>query len=743
MKSIRLEARTYIAAMMWVVFILNGINVSAGEPAAPFPVYPSLKSNVAFWKQVYGTYSTSQGILHDRRNLDIIYEIIELKDPKTPGAARSNNKKVKQIKIKYERLLKTLATGKPPVSDGEKRIYDLFTQKESQGLLRDAHLNVRFQLGQKDRFRGGLIRSGAYLDEIRSIFKQYGLPQDLAYLPHVESSFNYKAYSKFGAAGIWQFTWGTGKTYMTVDYTVDERRDPILSTHAAARFLKKNHDILGNWPMAVTAYNHGTSGMLRAKETHGDHETVLNCYNGRTFGFASRNFYSEFLAAREIAKNHQLYFRDLELDSPVGRHTLKVPGYMAWQDLVQYFQVDEKTLKKLNPALREPVFNGQKYVPKGFLLHLPESTPSNQYAAEFPAELIKSRQKPSRFYRVQKGDTVGQIARQHKVRINDLILANGLNSRATIYSGQNLRIPVPGEKRVLAAATEIQGSPKRPPPMVEPDLPPLEPIVMASASPQEPSATVKMPKPVTVPTPEQPAPVTEDEPKQPLPDDSISPTSEISQVNPAVVVGSLSVEQVIIREDKAIGVIRVEPEETLGHYADWLQVPTQQIRRLNRFSFKTPIHVGQKIEIPFGNITREQFEEKRYEYHKEIEEDFFAVYSVEKTMAYRIISGDNIWTLCQSKFELPFWLLRKYNPDMDFDRLIDSKKLIIPVVSKIGETSEPVILEENGNGNGDRSESSGPRVSEFGGSGLMSCQMAAFIGGLSIASGTLIYGKNS
>jgi membrane-bound lytic murein transglycosylase D len=701
MKSIRPGSKTYIAAIMWGVFILSAINVSAGKPLDPFPVYPSLKSNVAFWKQIYGTYSTSQGILHDRRNLDIIYDIIELKDPKTPGAAKFNSKKVKQIKIKYERLLKTVATGKPPVSDEEKRICDLFTQKKSQGLLRDAHLNVRFQLGQKDRFRAGLIRSGAYLDEIRSIFKQYGLPLDLAYLPHVESSFDYKAYSKFGAAGIWQFTWGTGKKYMTVDYTVDERRDPILATHAAAQFLKKNHDILGNWPMAVTAYNHGPSGMLRAKKTHGDHETVLNCYNGSTFGFASRNFYSEFLAAREIAKNHQRYFSNLEFDSPVRRHTLKVPGYVAWQDLMRHFQVDENTLKKLNPALREPVFNGQKYVPKGFLLHLPQSMAANPYSARFSAEMIKNRQKPSRFYRVRKGDTVGQIARQHKVRINDLILANGLNSRATIYSGQNLRIPVPGEKIILVAATKVQGRPKAASPMVKPVQSLSEPTVMASASPQKPALKVETPKPAAVSATEPPAPVTEDESEQLLPDDSISPSSEISQVNPAVVTGSLSVEQMIVRGNQAIGVIQVEPEETLGHYADWLQIPTRQIRRLNHFSFKRQIHVGQKIEIPFGNITREQFEEKRYEYHKEIEEDFFAVYSVKKTMAYRIQSGDNIWTLCQKKFELPFWLLRKYNPELDFDRLSDSEKLIIPVVSTIGETSEPVILEENGNGNGE------------------------------------------
>ena len=153
-------------------------------------------------------------------------------------------------------------------------------------------------------------------------------------------------------------------------------------------------------------------------------------------------------------------------------------------------------------------------------------------------------------------------------------------------------------------------------------------------------------------------------------------------MNPAVVVGNLSVEKVSIRNGETFGVIQVEPEETLGHYADWLRIPTQKIRTLNRLSFNKAIHVGQKIEIPFGKVSQEQFEEKRYEYHKEFEEDFFAAYAVDRLMAYRIDHGDNIWTLCQKKFDLPFWLLKKYNPGMDFGRLVLSQPLIIPVVSK-------------------------------------------------------------
>ena len=106
--------------------------------------------------------------------------------------------------------------------------------------------------------------SGQYMIFLKKIFKKYDLPEELIVLPHVESSFNYKAYSSAGAAGIWQFTRGTGKQYLKISYEVDERLDPILSTEAAAKLLKRNYEVLGSWPLAITAYNHGAYGMKRA-----------------------------------------------------------------------------------------------------------------------------------------------------------------------------------------------------------------------------------------------------------------------------------------------------------------------------------------------------------------------------------------------------------------------------------------------------------------------------------------------
>ena len=673
--------KKYLIILICCVFTFNGSTFASGKKDDLFPLFESIKPNFTFWKKIYSEYTTSQVVFHDRRNLSIIYGAVELKDKDEPGARRYNKKIIKVKKKHYIKLLKRLSSGITPASSEEKQIYALFTENNLMDLLRDAHNNIRKQLGQKDRFIEGLVRSGAYLQEMKEILKGYGIPEDLAYLPHVESSFNYQAYSKFGAAGIWQFTHSTGRRYLKIDYTLDERRDPILATHAAARFLKENYETLGSWPVAITAYNHGTQGMLKAVNSNKNFEDIYNNYDGRTFGFASRNFYSEFLAAREVAGNHKKYFGDLKLEKPVKRVMVKTPGYVAVEDLSKHFNVPESAIKKLNPALREPVYSNQKYVPKGCCIYFPEESLSHIGSAtlKIPGKLLKTKQKPSLFYRVQRGDTAGKIARENNVRLRDLIIANQLNRRATVYVGQNLRIPGAGEKVILASAR------KSPAP---------EEVLSKSSSGQATASTSK----------KEEEPVMQnidgnkillassagaEEEINTAVSDSVEPPAvsqeEDRQINPLIITGDFSIEKINNVNGKITGVIQVEPEETLGHYADWLQIETQKIRRLNGFSYARNILVGQRIRIPLDNISGEIFEEKRYEYHKEMEEDFFAAYRVEKTEKYVIRRGDSLWVLCNEKFEIPFWLMKKYNPGIDFNRLARSAKLAIPVVVKVND----------------------------------------------------------
>jgi len=128
---------------------------------------------------------------------------------------------------------------------------------------------VRVQRGLRERFRRGVEISGRYEPAFREAFRAAGLPEDLVYLPHVESSYQLRAVSSAGATGVWQFMPATGRSYMHVGSAVDERWTLLVSAKAAARYLDEAYSRLGTWPLAITSYNHGVGGMARAKAEHG------------------------------------------------------------------------------------------------------------------------------------------------------------------------------------------------------------------------------------------------------------------------------------------------------------------------------------------------------------------------------------------------------------------------------------------------------------------------------------------
>jgi len=757
MKYIRTQ--TFILSILPVVVALYSIHAGADTISGDFPVYDSIRPNISFWKKIYTEYATSQGVIHDKRNLGIIYEVIALKDRYTHGGRKINRNRIKNAKKKYKLILARLSRGESPQAPEEKRVANLFGPEAGPSDFRTAMRNLRCQVGQKDPFRQGIIRSGAYLAKIQQIFRDAGLPVELSYLPHVESSFNPKAYSKFGAAGIWQFTRSTGKRFMTVGYTVDERRDPILSSDAAARLLKQNFEKLGNWPMAITAYNHGIAGMLRAQRRKGNYEAIFKEYRSRIFKFASRNFYSEFLAASEVAQNYQKYFGALTLDTPLESQEVVMAGYCSLPEIARQLNLELGDLHELNPALRSPVIRGQKYVPKGFRLQLPLKSDRDweSVMAELAPKIYKNYQKRSHIYTVQRGDTAGEIARMHGVKLRDLIAANNLNNRATIYVNQNLRIPLPDKQPIGVARTESgkTGEPsqiKSPkslttgaqplsgptvdlvlamnatagsgetPQTSAPDASRLQPVpprierqsspILASKNPSERERRNVLEFPQAEPAAggarkaqapavageeadlveEQDARASQD--NQPmettpatasLPEadaEAARPAAYASEINPEVVQGNLAVERIWRDQGKPIGIIRVEVEETLGHYAEWLGITAWEIRRLNGFPYGRVIRLYQEIKIPLHQVSKEEFEEKRFEYHKELSEDFFASYRVEKVKFYYIKKGDTIWDLSLAEFEVPLWLIRKYNADLNFNLLIPSQKLTIPIIEK-------------------------------------------------------------
>ena len=411
-----------------------------------FPEPDGLKSEVDFWERIYVGVPTNEGLLHDARHLDVVYETIGLQGVESRSKRQA---RVEKRKRHWRNVLTRLASGAAPRSRAEKDFVEALTtalgHRPSAKNYTQAAERLRFQLGQSDKFKAGLIRSGAYESDIRRTLRAHGVPEDLAFLPHVESSFQAHAYSKSGAAGMWQFIPATGRRFLTINYTIDERLSPNAATLAAARLLRENFEKLGTWPLAITAYNHGAAGMSRAVKKVGTRDIVTICheYKGRYFGFASRNFYGQFLAARRVARNYESYFGPLKLAGPMIVDTLVLPFFVDAVGLSGYLNTKPQSLSSLNPALRDSVWSADRWIPRGYELRLPSGTLSGDadaWIASLPLSMRHADQRRSRYHTVSSGETLGHIAKLHGTTISNLVALNGITNPHRIFPGQKLEM---------------------------------------------------------------------------------------------------------------------------------------------------------------------------------------------------------------------------------------------------------------------------------------------------------------
>ena len=484
------------ALMSGILVWLVVARVWAADSGTVMPRPPELERDVQFWVRVYTEVDTNGGFIHDQYNLGVVYDTLHF-DPNTSPKQRQHI--VDAAKDQVIAALRRIAAAKDvPLSAADQHIKDMWGSEGVPSRLLEAVDDVRFQLGQADRFKAGLIRSGAWETHIAETLANLGLPSELAVLPHVESSFNPAAYSKVGAAGLWQFMRSTGRRYMRIDSAVDDRLDPFRSTEAAAQLLAYNYRILGTWPLALTAYNHGAAGVRHAKETLGTDDIVkiVRHYNGKTFGFASRNFYVSFLAALEVDHNSEQYFGSIERQSEAKFQEVAVPGYVNISSVERALKVDGDKLRALNPALLRAVWDGQRHVPKSYRLRLPlEGGPwTTELLAQRlnPSELYAGQPEPRR-YRVQKGDTLASIADEYGLPIETLARLNHLRTSGKVRPGRTLNLPEQQAPTVVAAVTPAPpvlpptpvtlGSPSAAPPAAMPSAPPATPNVVTGASP--------------------------------------------------------------------------------------------------------------------------------------------------------------------------------------------------------------------------------------------------------------------
>ena len=439
---------------MFLAAVLLGGATAQASPSPDldprlFPVPSVLEPNVGFWSKIYSVVGVDQVVIHDDEHLGVIYDVLEMGDLKRSGLSEAQQRRQRGLRIDVVRdrvaaTLRRLAHGEPTNAE-EERIWKLW---EGIGSGRDrfaaAAGRVRSQSGLRERFAEGLVISGRYIPGIERVLSSERLPAVLSRLPFVESMFVHRAQSKVGAAGAWQFMPATARLYLQMNPAVDSRVDTLLAAEGAARMLRHDHEELRSWPLALTAYNHGRAGVARAVREVGSRDIgeIVQKYRSKRFGFASRNFYSEFVAAAAVYSRRGELFPGVVPDPELQFDQFELPEFVSLLDLAETSGIGVEPLRDLNPALAGDVFAGTLLVPRAYPLRVP--------AGELPrlteayAALPPERRRDSQLqvgYRVQPGDTLGALARRFSTTVGAIQRANDLSRPDRIRAGQYLRIP--------------------------------------------------------------------------------------------------------------------------------------------------------------------------------------------------------------------------------------------------------------------------------------------------------------
>jgi membrane-bound lytic murein transglycosylase D len=531
--------------------------------------------------------------------------------------------------------------------------------------------------------------------------------------------------------------------------------DPYIAAEAAMSLLEYNYRVLGTWPLALTAYNHGAGGIARAVRETGssDIEEIVAKYKGRRFGFASRNFYAQFLAVNEVEKRAENFFGEIQFNPAPNFTELTTDAYIDAEVFARSANVSLEQLKADNPALRPVVWQGQKRIPRGFKIKLRDAKMASQdysqalmaitnlsfrlltsYTVERGDSLsaiagrfntsvsrlvalnqltsshriqigqrillpqdetslaAQSQRAPANgIYTVARGDTVSTISRRFSVGETALLRLNGIEDSHRIYPGQELRLP-----GLYAAPPQLVANERAPESLVE----------TTEVSPEVSDSESSMQNPVEV------AEIEPESSQEQAFDTLVAPDSDSMLDEPALAANVLVdvnavAEEVAaaMSEDTAVDSdaelaealsadpadysvasddsIEVQATETLGHYADWLAVRAWDVRRLNGMAYSDPVIVGKRLTLGFSKVSRPEFERRRKDYHSTLQRDFFARYRIRDVEEYTIRRNENIGTIARNRYSAPLWLVRQYNPELDFNRIQIGQKVVFPLLQSV------------------------------------------------------------
>jgi len=317
---------------------------------------------------------------------------------------------------------------------------------------------------RRDRVQIMLRLTDFYFPMFEEVFSQYGIPEELKYLSIIESALNPRAVSRAGATGMWQFMYYTGKSYgLTINSLVDERRDPLKSTVAAAKFLKDLHDIYNDWTLVIAAYNCGPGNVNKAIRRSGGKRNYWDIYY--YLPRETRGYVPAFIAATYVmnyAKEHNLF--PAAVDFEFHTDTIMVHDKLHLKQVSEVMGIPVEQLRDLNPQFKYDIIPGDS---KAYAIRIPQKqsmrfielqdsifawkdsiffnkdnviispTAKSTYIADLPADKYTKL-----IYTVKSGDNLGFISTWYNVQLSDIRYWNNIRQNM-IRSGQKLVIYVP------------------------------------------------------------------------------------------------------------------------------------------------------------------------------------------------------------------------------------------------------------------------------------------------------------
>lgn len=349
-----------------------------------FTIPKYFEDSVRFWFSIYTQYSSDQAVIHDKENLEIVYNVIDFTELKKSSVNKFTKARLQaqlslEYSIKLKKTLHKIADASLKLTEDEKAIQKIIESSHlkiphnktvRKRFYRKLAQNIRVQTGQRDMIYRGVLRALPYFEFFDMLFKEFKLPHELLAITFLESSFNPKAHSKVDAVGAWQFMPYIASLMMPRrERYLDYRYSAPISTIAALHLLRENKMILKTWDLAVTAYNSGTKHLVRArrqfhkKNPKPNLEYILENYKHAHLGFASKNFYSEFLALVHVLAYKESIYKLTGTENLTKRFNIKNLNFYVTKCTLRpmtYYKALQKSspfIEELNYHLRAPKLN--------------------------------------------------------------------------------------------------------------------------------------------------------------------------------------------------------------------------------------------------------------------------------------------------------------------------------------------------------------------------------------------------